>query len=97
MTKRISCSELGVKDCEFTASGETVEDVVEEMVEHLRDTHDMDMPDADAIMTGKVGEGPLESMDDASGLVVQRMIEKLNILPDEESDLPKPTIGRTSN
>lgn len=50
MAIRIGGSELGVKDCDFTARGETAGDVVRDLVDHLRDEHDVGMPDADVIL-----------------------------------------------
>jgi predicted small metal-binding protein len=97
MTKKLSCSELGVTDCEFTASGETVGNVVEEMVAHLRDKHEINLPDADDILTGEMEEDPLENLDRTSSLVVRRMIEKLEIDSEDNPDLPKPIIGKTTS
>jgi predicted small metal-binding protein len=95
VTKRIECIELGIKDCDFVASGETAGDVVREVVEHLRAEHDIDMPDADVILAGEVKEDPLELVDPAVKLVVERLTKALNIVPVERPELPEPSIGRT--
>jgi predicted small metal-binding protein len=96
MMKKIECSELGIQDCDFTASGETAGDVVEQVVQHLRDEHDIDMPDADVILEGKVKEDPLASVEPDVALVIQRLTEALNIMPPEEPDMPEPPITRTT-
>jgi predicted small metal-binding protein len=95
--KKIECSELGIEDCDFVAKGETAGDVVKEAVEHLRAEHDVDMPDADVILAGKVSQDPLEMVDPAVALVVQRLTDALNIVPAEGAETPKPSIGRTSS
>ena len=97
MTKRIECIELGIKDCDFVAGGETAGDVVREVVEHLRAEHDIDMPDADVILAGEVKEDPLETIDPAVALVVERLTEALNIVPVDEPGIPEPSISRTAS
>jgi predicted small metal-binding protein len=93
--KRISCSELGISDCDYTASGEAAGDLVKEVVEHLRKEHDLDMPDADVIMAGEVKEDPLDLVDPAVVLVVERLIEALNIVPPMGPKSTTVPIGRT--
>jgi predicted small metal-binding protein len=92
---KVPCSELGIKDCDFVAEGETAGDVVGEVVEHLRAEHDMDMPDADVILAGEVDEGPLKMVSPAVKLVVTRLTEALNIVPAEEPETPKPSVAST--
>lgn len=92
--KKVGCSELGIQDCDFVAKGETAGDVVKEAVEHLRAEHDIDMPDADVILAGKVSQDPLEMVDPAVALIAQRLTEALNIVPAEGAEAPKPTVGR---
>jgi len=94
MTKELGCSELGVKDCDFVASGETVSDVVEEMVGHLREEHDIEMPDAKTILKGDVTDESPEMADEATELIVNRMIEKLEITPPDTPEPPEPSIGK---
>jgi predicted small metal-binding protein len=96
MTKTTKCSELGVKDCDAVISGETAGDVVAEVVDHLRAEHDIDMPDADIILKGKVTEDPLDVVDPAVALVVERLTEALNLSPLERPTVPGPSIGRTT-
>jgi predicted small metal-binding protein len=95
VTKRIQCIELGIKDCDFVASGETAGDVVREVVEHLRAEHDLDMPDADLIMAGEVKEDPFGIVDPGVTLVVERLTKALDIVPVERPESPKPSVGRT--
>jgi len=96
MTKRIKCSELGVKDCDAVVSGETAGDVVAEVVNHLRAEHDIDMPDADVILKGEVTEDPLDVVDPAVALIVERLTEALSLSPLERPTVPRPSIGRTT-
>lgn len=95
MTKRVECSELGVKDCDFAVSGETAGDVVKQVVEHLRAEHDMDMPAADVILAGKMRDDPVEMVDPAAALVVTRLKEALNIVPPDGPEMPRPRAGTT--
>ena len=92
--KHIDCSELGINDCDFTAVGETASEVVRQVVEHLRAEHDIDMPDPDAIMAGEMEEDPLEIVDPAVALVVERLTKALDIVPLERPDMPTPSVGR---
>lgn len=93
MTKRISGIELGVADCDFVAEGKSAGDVVEIMVEHLRDEHGLDMPDADTILEGNVKEDPLASVDEDVALVIERLTEKLNLEPPESPEFGGPPIA----
>ena len=99
MTMTVTGRELGVADCDFEASGETAGDVVREMVDHLRSEHDIDMPDADVILAGKVSEEPLAVDEPGPALVVERLISKLDIMPPEDSgpEIVKPIIPRLTN
>jgi predicted small metal-binding protein len=95
MSKEIKCSDLGIEDCDFAAQGETAGEVVKEVVEHLRAEHDVDMPDADAILAGEVSQDSRGLVDPDARLVVERLTEALNIVPAEGAETPKPSIGRT--
>lgn len=81
--------DLGIADCDFVAHGETPADVVEQVVEHLQDEHDIDMPDLDAILENEVEAALLP---ESVRLVVARLQEALNIsdagTPDVEPPLP---------
>jgi predicted small metal-binding protein len=95
MTRKVDCTELGIEGCEFTASGETARDVVQEMVEHLQTKHDVDMPDAEVIMEGWAKKEPLEIIDQSAALVVERLRKALHIASSERLDTPeKPVIGK---
>jgi predicted small metal-binding protein len=87
--EKVKCSELGILDCDFTATGETAGDVVEQVVEHLNEEHDLDMPDADMILTGKVDEGTLKMLKPAAVLVIERLTEALNLIPLRAPEKPK--------
>jgi predicted small metal-binding protein len=95
--KKIEGSELGIKGCDFVATGETAGDVVKAVVDHLRAEHDIDMPDADVILAGELSEEPLEMADPAAKVIVERLAEALDIVPVGEAETPKPSIGRTSS
>lgn len=94
MTKEIGCGELGIQGCNYTASGDTPEEVVRKMVEHLRSEHEIDMPDAGAILTDTVGDDPLEDVGKGAALIIQRMTEKLNIVPGIKSKPARPIIDK---
>ena len=93
--KMIEGSNLGIKDCNFVAKGESAGDVVKQIVEHLRAEHDLDMPDADVILAGELSRDPLEIVDPAVALIVERLTEALDIVPADEGKLPEPSIGTT--
>lgn len=81
---RITCDDLGVKGCDLVAEGETPADVVEQVVEHLRSEHDIDMPDAEGILNKSILEPthiPGAEPDKDVQLVVRRLREKLGIKP----------------
>lgn len=96
MAKEIKCSDLGVVGCDFVARGEAAGDVVKQVVEHLGSEHDMDMPDADAILKGEVSDDPQLRHKKDVLLVVERLREALDIVPLEEPEPPRPTIGKTT-
>lgn len=86
MTIELSGKDLGIADCDWSASGETPADVVRQVVEHLRQEHDIDMPSAEAIIEGKATEEPImKSADETVRLVVRRLHADL--------DLPSPDTG----
>jgi predicted small metal-binding protein len=91
--KKIKCSELGIRDCDFVAKGESPGEIVKEVVEHLRAEHDIDMPDTDTILAGEVGEEFTEVIGEEVTLIVERLTTALNIVPPEESEPPEPSIG----
>ena len=95
MKKRIECSELGIKDCDFVASGETAGDVVRQIVSHLREEHDIRLPNADQILSGEDRADPLGPVDPAAALIVERLTEALDLRPLEGPAEPGPSIGRT--
>jgi predicted small metal-binding protein len=85
--KKLRCSEdLRIADCDLEVEGDTPGEIVSEVVEHLREEHGMDMPDALAITKGQVNETEL---DDKTWTVVKRIREALDIsdvgVEDEES------------
>ena len=96
----IHCKEdLRVEGCDRVFRGETPIAVVEEIVQHLRDEHDLELPDADAIVEGKVDaasilEGP---MDPGAQVVLERLREKLGLQPREGPGEPRPSIGKASS
>ncbi|MGD8403487.1 MAG: DUF1059 domain-containing protein [Anaerolineales bacterium] len=95
MTKELTGQELGVTDCDFVVRGETVSDIVEGMVDHLRKKHNIQMPDAKVIVKGEAEDYFPEMDDKAAGLIVRRMIEKLEIVPSPDTpEPPKPAIGK---
>jgi predicted small metal-binding protein len=82
--REIRCGEdLGIADCDFVARGEAPGEIMHEMVEHLREEHDMDLPDAEAILQGDVDE---TDVDDKIWMVVRRLREDLET-DYEDSDM----------
>jgi len=81
----ISSRELGIRNCDLVISGDRAGDIVARMVDHLRSEHDMDLPDADVIMRGKISEKPLAEADPGAVLAAKRMIDVLEIVPPEET------------
>ena len=92
MTFKVTGKELGIQDCDFKASGDTAGDVARQVVNHLRDEHDLDMPDADTILEGNATDAPLDEADPGVALVVERMSSALNILPPEETEMTQPFV-----
>jgi len=79
---RIHCSELGIADCDWVASGETPGDLVRDVVAHLGDDHGVDMPDAETILEGNYIEDPvMGDKDEGAAIIVRRLREALNIEP----------------
>lgn len=80
--------DLGIADCDFVAQGEDAKTVVDQMVAHLEDEHDIDMPDAEVIL-GDYPDIPnliktLERVfsgepDEETQMVVRRLREALDI------------------
>lgn len=93
MTKKITGSELGIQDCDFTARGETAIDVASQVVEHLRAEHGIDLPDAEVIMSGDLSTSIMPSADPAVHLIVDRLKETLNIVPPQSSTEARPVFG----
>ena len=93
MTKEIRCEEdLGIPDCDLVVRSEVPGEIVNEVVDHLRENHDMDLPSAEAIIAGEVEEA---DVDEKVWLVVKRLDEELNLSelaaqapPEPEVDVP---------
>jgi len=77
MTMTVTCSDLGIMDCNYEAHGETSEEVLKNMVEHLRDHHSMDIKEDDVL----VGD---RSVSEAVSVVVMRLRQELELGPSEE-------------
>ena len=78
--------DLGVVDCDYVAKGETAGAVADDIITHLRDEHDVDMPDADAVMKAD----NIDVSTRAVQVIVERLRDVLNIAgtvttPDQES------------
>lgn len=94
MDKELHCSELGVEDCDLVARGETAGAIVREIVQHLRQEHDLDLPGADEILAEDMDMETLSEQQPAVYLIVKRLRQELEIQPAEEPIEPGPTIGR---
>lgn len=78
MTKKISCKELKVEGCHHTAQAASSGAALEEMVEHLRKEHDIDLPEAEEILEGDFDP---QAWDESTNLLITRMREELNLPP----------------
>jgi predicted small metal-binding protein len=90
----LSCEEIGIADCDYVARGETAGDIVDDMVEHLEDQHDIALPDPDDIMSYASGDEDLDALDLDIGLseeariVTERIRNELNPAgPDDEVEV----------
>lgn len=52
MNYRLSMADLGIADDSAVFEAPSAGELVEQIVDHLRDEHDINMPDADVIMAG---------------------------------------------
>jgi predicted small metal-binding protein len=97
MAIELSGKDLGVAGCDWSASGETPADVLEQLVDHLRHEHDINLPDAETILEGKAIEDLLmEGADEATELIVRRIYAELDMpSPDSEPD-SQPAISQVT-
>lgn len=81
MAMRIRCADdLHVKGCDFVVHGEGPVELVEKVVEHLQEDHDIEMPDAETIVTGDLDE---PTLDPNVRIIIRRLRAALDI-PGEE-------------
>ena len=97
MAKETRCDELGITGCDFVARGETAGDVVEQVVQHLHSEHDIDLPDADAILEGRVGNNPTIVGSKEEFLIIERLRESLDLEPMGGLVPAKPAIGKLTS
>lgn len=78
---QVTCQELRVQDCDFVAHGEAPAEIVEQLTEHLRSEHGIDLPDAEEILEGRTAADRLMEgeIDEDAALVVTRLRERLGI------------------
>lgn len=74
--KELRCSELTVADCDYVARGETTGDVLEDIIEHLDEEHDVELPDAEDIIDDAVDE---DELDGEARVIVNRIQERMAI------------------
>lgn len=86
--KEVSCADLGVADCDYVARGEAAEDVVDEMLEHLEEEHDMDVPSSDVVLDTypdddtfiqELAEVFSGEPDQETQIVLERLRDELNL------------------
>ncbi len=83
MKNKIDCQkDLQIKDCDWTVEGEAPADVVEMAVKHLRNNHNLDVPDAENILEGDYDP---DDLDEGARVVVQRLRETLNVQPAKDA------------
>jgi hypothetical protein len=73
---KLSGEDINVSGCTYTAEGETAGEVLRATVEHLKQEHDMDLPDAGLILRNEVEENGL---DHGTRLVLKRIRERLQL------------------
>lgn len=91
--KEIKGGDLGVVDCDYVARGKDAKAVVEDMVAHLEEEHDISMPDPEVILDPDRKEGVLNRVADAltggrdrgTELLVQRLRTALDIKTEDET------------
>lgn len=89
--------DLGVADCDWAALGETPVDVVQQMVAHLRQEHQIEMPSAEAILEGKATEEPmLEGTDETVRLIVERLHAELDMPSPEPRSESQPAVRQVT-
>lgn len=81
MAVEIKCTQLGVADCGYVARGETTGDALEDMIEHLDEEHDVELPEPDAIIENRVDE---DLLDGEARVIVGRLQDQLNVADSEE-------------
>lgn len=90
----ISCDALGIVGCHRTFRGETAGDVVDQVSDHLRSEHDIDLPDRDVILRSDEGID-VDAMADRilsmgyskkAVLVMRRLRELLDVRAPEEGE-----------
>jgi predicted small metal-binding protein len=97
MAFELNCKDIGVKDCDWTAKGETPADVVEQAVAHLEDDHSLEMPEPETILEGKLTDQPLKSdVDESVRTVVERIQQELNIVPPDVPTDAAPAAGKVT-
>jgi predicted small metal-binding protein len=94
MTIELSCSELGIHNCDWVARGATAGEVVEQVVQHLSRHQNINMPDPDAIVEGWVFDDPMDTPDPEVATIVRRLREKLNLQGTEGTGDIGPLPGR---
>jgi len=83
MAMQVTCDEdLRIAGCDLVVEGEAPGDVAERVVRHLREEHDIDMPDAESIVAGDFDE---EVLDKEVRTVTRRLREAL-ALPEGEDE-----------
>jgi predicted small metal-binding protein len=92
--QEIRGKDLGVANCDLVARAEAPGEIVHKVVGHLREAHDIDMPDAEVILEGQVEE---TDVDQKVWTIVKRIREDLNLgevaasgeaMPGEEGPAP---------
>jgi predicted small metal-binding protein len=90
---KVRCQEdLKIEGCDVVAQGETAGEVLREIVPHLRKEHNLDLPDVEEILAGKMSQDELfeGQEDEAVRLIVSRLHEALDIEPMDTPEGPAP-------
>lgn len=82
--------DLGIAGCEYVASGETPGDVVRDVKEHLKDEHNVDLPETEAILEGREFDETVIGASEDANIIVRRLREALAVGGDEDVSSDEP-------
>ncbi len=76
MEYRVTGKQVGVNGCTYTAKGSTAGEAFTQMLTHLRDEHDLELPDPEDVLENRSDES---TWNRAAQLIIQRLRERLHL------------------